>query len=57
VEGAYASYEEHQRGSITPGKRADLVVLSRDPAAVPPEALRDIAVEMTIADGQAVYSR
>jgi hypothetical protein len=57
VEGAYASYEEHQRGSITPGKRADLVVLSGDPAAVPPEALRDITVEMTIADGQAVYSR
>jgi len=57
VEGAYASFEEHVRGSITPGKIADLVVLSQDPAAVLPEELPDITVDMTIADGQTVYSR
>jgi predicted amidohydrolase YtcJ len=57
VEGAYAAFEERLRGSITPGKIADLVVLSRDPTIVPPEDLLDIAVDMTIADGQTVYSR
>jgi hypothetical protein len=56
VEGAYASFEEHLRGSITPGKAADLVVLSRNPATVPPEQLREITVDMTIADGRTVYS-
>jgi hypothetical protein len=57
VEGAYASFEERLRGSITPGKLADLVVLSRDPASVPPEQMCDITVDMTIADGQTVYCR
>jgi hypothetical protein len=57
VEGAYAAFEERLRGSITPGKIADLVVLSRDPTAVQPQELPDIAVDMTIADGQTVYSR
>jgi predicted amidohydrolase YtcJ len=57
VEGAYASFEERLRGTITAGKMADLVVLSRDPGTVPPEELRDITVDMTIADGQTVYSR
>jgi predicted amidohydrolase YtcJ len=57
VEGAYASFEERLRGSITPGKIADLVVLSRDPTTVPPEDLLDVTVDITIADGQTVYSR
>jgi predicted amidohydrolase YtcJ len=55
--GAYAAFEEHLRGSITPGKLADLVVLSNDPGAVAPEALRDITVDLTIADGRTVFSR
>ena len=57
VEGAYASYEEGLRGSITAGKCADLVVLSQDPTGIPPEELREIVVDMTIADGQTVYAR
>jgi hypothetical protein len=57
VEGAYAAFEERVRGSITPGKQADLVVLDRDPGTVHPGELRDLTVEMTIADGETVYTR
>jgi hypothetical protein len=55
VNGAYASFEENIKGSITPGRLADIVVLSGDPAAVPPERLMDIKVEMTIIGGRVVW--
>ena len=55
--GAYAGCEENLYGSITPGKRADLVVLSENPTAVPPEHLKDIDVEMTFMNGIKVYAR
>ena len=54
---AYQYFEEDEKGSITPGKRADLVVLSQDPRAVAPEAISAIAILETIARGQSVYSR
>ena len=53
--GAYASFEEHQKGSIMPGKLADLVVLGADPTAIDPFAIKDIPVERTIVGGQTVY--
>jgi hypothetical protein len=49
---AYASFEENIKGSIAPGKLADMVVLSADPLKSPPEQLKDIRVEMTIIDGR-----
>ena len=53
---AYASFEEQETGSIAVGKRADLVILSQDPTAVPVEEIKDISVEMTIAGGEIVWS-
>ena len=54
---AYASFEETVRGSITPGKFADLVVLSDDPTKVPTEEVKNLQVEMTIIDGDIVWGK
>jgi predicted amidohydrolase YtcJ len=51
---AYASFEENIKGSISPGRLADIVVLSDDPTKVPPEQIKDIKVEMTIIGGEVV---
>lgn len=53
--GAYASFEEHLKGSLEVGKLADMVVLSDNLYEVPPENIRDIHVERTIIDGKDVY--
>jgi predicted amidohydrolase YtcJ len=53
--GAIASGEAATRGSITPGKWADVAVLSDDPLAVDPEAFAEIRVEMTFLAGNQVY--
>lgn len=55
VEAAYQYHEEQEKGSIAPGRKADLVVLNRNPFAVDPEDLRDVRVETTIKDGRVVY--
>jgi predicted amidohydrolase YtcJ len=54
---AYASGEEQEKGSITPGKLADLVVLSQDIFTVAPMAILKTEVEATVLDGQFVYRR
>jgi predicted amidohydrolase YtcJ len=54
---ARASFEENIKGSITPGKLADLVVLSGDPTTVPIEEIKDIQVEMTILNGETVWDK
>jgi len=54
---AYAEFMEREKGSITVGKLADLVVLSADPFAVAADALRDLRVQVTIAGGKVVYER
>jgi len=51
MNGAYASFEEHQKGSITPGKLADLVVLGRDPLREDPSKLIGIPVQRTMVGG------
>ena len=53
---AYAEFQENQKGSITPGKLADLVVLSGDIFAIKPDQIRDVKVEMTFLGGRLVYS-
>jgi predicted amidohydrolase YtcJ len=55
MNGAYASFEEHAKGSLEPGKLADLVVLKQDPFHVDPGALAQIAVERTMVEGRWVY--
>jgi predicted amidohydrolase YtcJ len=55
VNAAYASFEEKTKGSIAPGKLADIVILSDDPIRVPPEKIKDIKVEMTMIGGEVVW--
>jgi predicted amidohydrolase YtcJ len=52
---AQAAGEAHLKGSLTPGKLADLVVLSHDIFRVEPMSILDARVEMTIFDGRIVY--
>jgi predicted amidohydrolase YtcJ len=49
---AYASKQEHVKGSIEPGKLADLAVLSEDPTAVSPDRIAGLEVLATIVDGE-----
>jgi predicted amidohydrolase YtcJ len=53
--GAYASFDERIKGSITPGKLADFVMLSADPRIAPQDQLKDIAVELTVIGGKIAY--
>jgi predicted amidohydrolase YtcJ len=55
LHGAYASFEEKLKGSIEPGKLADLVVLGRDPTRVDPMSIVEIPVERTMAGGRWVW--
>jgi predicted amidohydrolase YtcJ len=55
VGGAYAIHAEHDRGSITAGKYADLVLLDSDPFELEPAALLETRVLATVVAGQVVY--
>lgn len=55
INAAYAQFEDKIKGSISVGKRADMVVLSDNPASVPTEKIRDIKVERTISGGKVLY--
>lgn len=55
LNGAYASFEEEVKGSITPGKFADLVFLDGDPLTADPHTIKDIKVTRTIVGGRTVY--
>jgi hypothetical protein len=52
---AWASHEENEKGSITVGKLADLVVLSRDIRSIPPQDLLKTEVRYTIVGGRIVH--
>jgi len=53
--GAYLTYDEDKKGSLEPGKLADLAVLSADPLTVAEPAIRDISADMTMVGGRVVY--
>jgi len=53
--GAYAGFDEHIKGSLEPGKLADLIILSGDILAARPEDLLDLKVELTMIDGKKVF--
>jgi predicted amidohydrolase YtcJ len=55
VASAYAQFDEKIKGSVEPGKRADLVVLSRDIFHIDPVQIEDTHVDLTIFDGRIIY--
>jgi predicted amidohydrolase YtcJ len=57
VNSAFAEHQEKVKGSIEPGKLADLVVLSNDIFSVAPTEIQNTKVEMTIFDGRVIYER
>jgi hypothetical protein len=54
---AWAAFEEELKGSLVPGKLADVVVLSRDIREVPEQEIRDARVDVTIVGGEVRYRR
>lgn len=55
INGAYQYFEEDKKGSLAPGKLADLVILDHDPLKVPENELREIRVLATIKEGTEIY--
>ena len=55
VGSAYASFEEQLKGSIEPGKLADLAVLSDDILTIDPKSIEHAKVEITFFDGKAIF--
>jgi len=55
VGSAYAEFAENSKGTITPGKLADLVILSQDIFRIDPVEIEKIKVRLTIMDGRIVY--
>jgi hypothetical protein len=53
---AYSLFEDHRRGSLAPGKIADVVVFDRDLRTVPLEQVKDTQVLLTIKDGRVVFN-
>jgi len=54
---AYASHDEHRKGTLARGMLADIVILSNDIFSANPDALREATVTVTIFDGKIVYQR
>ena len=54
---AFASFDEREKGRLSPGMLADVVVLATDVFAHPPAARADVAVTATIVDGKVAYRR
>jgi len=55
VNGAYASFEENDKGAITAGMLGDFVMLAEDPHDVDPDRIKHIQVVRTVVGGRTVY--
>lgn len=55
IDPAYASFTEDTLGSITPGKHADFVILSKDIMTVPTDQILKTRVQATFIDGELMY--
>ncbi len=55
--GAYLTWEEKTKGTLEPGRLADLVVLPEDPLSIAPEKLLNLKVDMTVVGGKVLYER
>jgi len=56
INNAFDTFEENTKGSIEPGKLADMVVISEDILTCPVDEIKDIKVELTMLGGEVVYS-
>jgi len=57
IHAAYAAFEEEIKGSLTPGKLADIVVLSRDIMTIPEDQILGTEVVLTIVGGRVMYEK
>ena len=57
INNAYAAFEEDVKGSITPGKLADIVVLDRNIFEIDPMEIKDVNVTMTVLGGKVIFMR
>ena len=57
INGAYASHEEHVKGSITAGKYADFVMLEKDPHDVRPDEIKEIKIVRTVVGGKTMHPK
>ena len=57
INGAYAAFEEENRGSLKPGKYADITVLSKDILKIPEDEIPTAKVSYTIVGGKVLYKR
>lgn len=55
MNGAYASFEEDEKGSVTAGKLGDFVVLAEDPHDIDPDRIKEIQVVRTVVGGRTVH--
>jgi predicted amidohydrolase YtcJ len=56
AENAYGVFAEKNRGRLTPGRKADLVIIDRDLSAIPPETIDQASVRLTMVGGKVTYS-
>lgn len=57
LNGAYGSFSEGVKGTLEPGKLADLAVIDRDLFAIEPDELREAKVDLTLLEGEVVFDR